>query len=277
MKKYLVLSMSIILIVFSLPLGASADTIPDRRLRERVVDEANLLSASEERRLLDKVNEISERQNCDVVIVTVYDIGNKTPNEYADDFFDYNGYGKGKNADGIILLLSMKDRDWAISTTGFAIKAFTDAGQEYIMDDVQPKLSSGNYYDAFSTFAKLCDEYITQAKSGKAYDVNNIPKGQVNSKETITLFERMIIFGVAAVVALIIVSIMKSSLKTVKSQKSAVNYIVEGSMKLTENRDTFLYKNVTKRAKPKNNSHRGGSSTHRSSSGRSHGGSRGKF
>ena len=87
----------------------------------------------------------------------------------------------------------------------------------------------------------------------------------------------MIIFGVAAVVALIIVSIMKSSLKTVKSQRSAVNFIVEGSMKLTENRDTFLYKNVTKRAKPKNNSHRGGSSTHRSSSGRSHGGSRGKF
>ena len=99
MKKYLVLAMSIILIVFSLPLGANADTIPDRRLRERVVDEANLLSASEEKRLLDKVNEISERQNCDVVIVTVYDIGSKTPNEYADDFFDYNGYGKGKNAD----------------------------------------------------------------------------------------------------------------------------------------------------------------------------------
>ena len=45
-------------------------------------------------------------------------------------------------------------------------------------------------------------------------------------------------------------------------------------MKVDESRDIFLYANVTKRAKPKDNS---SSSTHKSSSGRSHGGGGGHF
>ena len=30
------------------------------------------------------------------------------------DFFDYNGFGIGPDADGILLMISMEDRDWEI-------------------------------------------------------------------------------------------------------------------------------------------------------------------
>ncbi len=50
----------------------------------------------------------------------------------------------------------------------------------------------------------------------------------------------------------------------------------DGSLKITESRDLFLYNSVSRTEKPKNNSS-GGSSTHTSSSGSTHGGGGGKF
>ena len=46
----------------------------------------------------------------------------------------------------------------------------------------------------------------------------------------------------------------------------------QGSLQVTESRDIFLYRNVIRTAKPKETS-----TTHTSSSGRTHGGSSGKF
>ena len=57
----------------------------------------------------------------------------------------------------------MGDRNWAIATHGYAIEAFTDAGQEYIMEQVKPYLSDGDYNEAFQMFAMECDDFIMQA------------------------------------------------------------------------------------------------------------------
>ena len=97
--------------------------------KTRVVDMADLLSDSEESSLLFKLDEISERQQFDVVVVTVGSLDGKTPTAYADDFYDYNGYGFGAEYDGVLLLVSMEERDWRISTCGYGITALTDAGQ----------------------------------------------------------------------------------------------------------------------------------------------------
>ena len=50
----------------------------------------------------------------DLVVVTANTLGGKSPMEYADDYYDYNGY----TDDGALLLVSMEDRDWWISTKG---------------------------------------------------------------------------------------------------------------------------------------------------------------
>ena len=49
----------------------NTDTIPDTRLLPRLTDEADLLTDAEEEELLTKLDEISERQQCDVVVATV--------------------------------------------------------------------------------------------------------------------------------------------------------------------------------------------------------------
>ena len=239
----------------------------------RLVDESDLLSNREEKDLLERLDDVSDDYQCDVVIVTVDSLDGKTATEYADDFYDYNGYGYGRNYDGILLLVSIEYRDYAISTTGYGIEVFTDAGLSYIEDEFIPYLSSGDYAKSFNTFVDLCEKFLIQAENGEPYDIDNMPFIMLEWY----YIPLAIIIGF--VISAIIVNIMRSGLTSVSKQRAASNYIRNGSMKVTNQRDNYLYKNVnrTKIETSSSSGSRGGSSTHRSSSGRSHGGSSGKF
>lgn len=248
----------------------TTQTIPDNRLLPRLTDEADLLSDSEETDLLAKLDEISERQECDVVVATVNSLEGKTAMEYADDFYDYNGYGYGEERDGIILLISMEERDWWMSTCGYGITAFTDAGQKYMSDKFITMLSDGEYADAFAKYADLCDEFLTQAKTGEPYDTGNMPK------ESLNIIWLPIDLAVGLFAAFIVASLKKMKLKTVRRKAEAQDYVVDGSFRVTKNYDCFITKSVTTRTIHRDDDS-GGSSTHTSSSGSSHGGSGGSF
>lgn len=268
-KKLFIVFFALLLSVISAFPVLAADDMP------RLVDMADLLSDSEETDLLGKLNEISERQQVDIVVVTVDSLEGESPMVYADDFYDYYGYGYGDERDGILLLVSMEERDWYISTTGYGITAVTDAGREYMSEKILPDLSDGYYAAAFTTFAELCDDFITQAMTGEPYDVDHLP--QEPFAPVITF---VISFGIAFVIALIATGIMKGQLKTVRSQPRADSYVKDGSMQLTKKKDLFLYKHVDRREKPKEKETEtspGGSKTHTSSSGTTHGGGGGKF
>lgn len=268
-----VFSMTVILTlsaVFVFPACAAGD-LP------RLVDMADLLSDEEEADLSGLLDEISRRQQVDVVVVTVDSMEGASAMVYADDFYDYNGYGYGDGRDGILLLISMDERDWYISTCGFGITALTDAGREYISEIFVNDLSMGDYAAAFTSFAKLCDNFLTQAKTGEPYDVDFLPK------EPFEPFLSLVTaFAIAFVIALISTGIMKGQLKTVHSQTAADNYMKQDSMKLTRKNDLFLYKKVDRRRRETasssgSSSSSGGSRTHTSSSGTTHGGGGGKF
>lgn len=170
MKKRISLFLTAILLCLACAFPVWAGT------ENRLADQAVLLSADEQDALSASLDDISERGEVDVVIVTTDSLGGKTAQEYADDYFTDYGYGQGEDRDGILFLVDMGDRNWAIATHGYAIDAFTDAGQSYIMDQVKPYLSDGDYSEAFQTFALQCDDFIMQAESGKPYDVDNLPK-----------------------------------------------------------------------------------------------------
>lgn len=234
----------------------------------RVLDGADLLTASEAADVAAALDEVSEQHSMEFAIVTVDSLGEFTPADYADDTFDdlFDG------ADGALLLVSMQYRDWYISTCGSAIRMFTDAGIDYIGEKVSSLLSDGKYADAFMKFAELCDQFATQAETGEPYDSNNLPR------EPLSAIWILIAIVVGFVLSGMVVSGMKSKLKTVRAQNEAANYVRDGSMNLTNSRDLYLYHTVTRAKKADNNNKRSsGSSTHTSSSGRTHGGGGGKF
>ena len=114
-----------------------------------VVDEANLMSPDQVLDLNDRANALSQEFNMDIVIVTTDDTGGKSSREFADDYFDYNGYGVGPNYDGILFLIDMDNRETYISTTGQGIRYLTDVRIEAVLDRVfDSGLLVGDYYGA---------------------------------------------------------------------------------------------------------------------------------
>lgn len=280
----------------------------------RLVDNADLLSESEKTKLLEELDEASEKLEYDIVIVTVDTLGGKTLKQYAEDFFDYNGYGYGETYDGVILLISMESRDWYVSTSGAGEYSISSDNISFIGDFIFAYLSMGEYYDAFSSFVDLCEHFITAAGyssdisdgSGTVTDntedffeygtdddtVSDKVEGLFDKffgnasdgeREPLSLIAIPICLAIGLVVALIVVAVMRSKLKSVRRQAGANNYVKENSMVLTAEGDRYLYRHVDRVAKPKDDDddfHGGSRSSggfHTSSSGRSHGGGGGKF
>ena len=265
MKKSIHILLIALSMLFVLAVSVSAADLP------LVYDEADLLTDAEEAALLSKLEAISAEADMDVVVALVDSIGELSSMEYADDFFDYNNYGQGSNRDGLVLLISMEERDWWISTRGYAIEAFTDAGIEYIGEKVTPYLSDGDYAAAFDEFAAQCEAFIAQAKTGDPYDTHNLPKDPFNKGMALII---ALVGGF--IIAKIYTGKLKGQLNTVRKQTAAAGYVKENSLNISNSRDFFLYRNIQKRAKETSSSG-GGSDTHTSSSGASHGGGGGKF
>ncbi len=215
-----------------------------------LIDQANLLDLNEFETISVELEQLQNKYDVDVVILTVETVGSKSMRAYADDYYDYNGYSD----DGVLLLIAMEEREMYISTTGDCIDAFTDYDIETICDDIWYDLSEGEYAQAFQCFIQNCDDQLNVYVNGEPF----------KPLETVC-----VALVVGFVIALIVVSVMKSQLKSVAFQKSANNYAKMETLKLTNSTDLFLYRNIRRVAKPQNNS---SSSTHRSSSGRSHGG-----
>ena len=275
MKKKIFAVIAAVLICMCTVLPAfAADTDDFAEVYYRLNDLADLLTDREEEELMETLDEISYRQKMDVTIATVDDLdGYSTASEYADEIYDFCQYGYGKNKDGLLLMISMEDRDWAISTCGDAIRVFTDAGIKYIGEQIKPDLSDGRYAAAFRKFVELCDDFITQAATGKPYDRSNLPREPLGAGWIV------ISVAVGVVLAFCIVSGMKGKLKTVRKQTKADSYVKKDSLALTNSMDLFLYQTVSqsKKAKESDSDSSSGSSTHTSSSGTTHGGGSGKF
>ena len=227
-------------------------------INARVSDGAGLLTEEQLVNLKSQINNIIDKCNFDAVIVTVNSLNGKKPVVYADDYFDYNGFGFGSDRDGALFLVSMEDRDWYISTSGKGIQAITDARINEIKSKVVPYLSNGNYYGAFTQFLSMTEGYL-------------------ENPDTVTNNKTRNLIGVwiaAFVIALAAVLIMGAQLKTAHPKQLANDYVKSGSFKLTHKRDFFINTHTSRTPRPKDT---GGSGVHTGSSGRSHGGGGGKF
>ena len=229
-----------------------------------VVDLAELLTPAERNQLTQTLTRISNAHNCDVVVVTTRSIGNKSPMTFADDYYDQNGY----RTDGILLLISMADHDWWVSTAGRAIPAVTDDALKKIEKSIVDDLHYENYASAFNTYANLCDDFLTRAENGKPYKEKPISAAFAGIS--------------AAIVGLITGGIgtgsMSSKLKSVRRKSSASDYVRRDSLNVMDASEYYLYSNVTRTPiETESRSGGGGGGVHVSSSGVSHGGGGGKF
>lgn len=216
----------------------------------RLTDQAKLLTSHEEDELLDRLDDVSEEFDMDVVILTVEDLDGDTPKDFAEDYYEDQEFAQ----DGILLLVSMQERDYYILPRGFAEEAIDRGDLDNICQIVQDSLREDEYEEAFHDFVDQVEQYVNGYINGNPFDVGG---------------NLAVCLIIGLVIGWIATSVMKGELKSVRSKQEANAYVKSGSMHLTHSGDFFLYRHVTRREKPQNHSS--------SASGSSRGGAGGKF
>lgn len=224
----------------------------------RVNDFANLLSNDEENNLKDKIKEIKDKYKYDIVILTTSDTEGKSSQDYADDFYDYNGFGYDEKNSGLLLLINMEERFINIYTTGDAIENFSTEKLDNILDDIYEDISNGNYYEASDMFLDKVEGSLKIIKN-----------------------KNIIVLSISLIISMIIAAAICFIIRykyTHGSSVSGMNYLKNDSVNFLARRDQYITSHTTRRKIERNNGGSGGSSsgTHVSSSGTSHGSGSGR-
>jgi len=255
---------------------------------DNIYDYLDYLSSDNILSLQGEIDRLKSKHGLDIAIVITDDTEGKSSRDYADDFYDYNGFGLDDQYSGLLLLINMDIREIWISTTGMAIRIFTDYRIDRTLDRVASYLSDGDYYMACSIFLSSVDAYAQEG----------VPKGQYNydtetgqkdyyDKRPVTYTEKAVammkspkVYIVAAALALFTTLMLSKSSKG-KQTTNKLTYEQNGSFTLRNQRDQFIRQSTSQVMISSSSSSRGGgggrSSTHRGSSGRSHGGGGRRF
>jgi uncharacterized protein len=230
--------------------------------QKRVIDNAGLLSGSEISVLESLAARIASTYNFDLVILTETSIGNASPMNYADDYFDYNGF---MGRDGCLFLQVTETRDYWFSTSGRGIRILNSAAFKKLESDVVSFLRNDDPAGAYQAFIGDWEKFLALDAEGKSY----------NFVAEHALWFYIGAWVVSLIIALVAVSVMKAKLNTVHPKTEADSFIIPGSLAFTLRQDSFLYSAVTKSERADSSS--SGSGSHTGSSGMSHGGGGGKY
>jgi uncharacterized protein len=233
----------------------------------RVVDNAGLLSNTEKADLERRIAEIASKYSFDLVIVTENSTGGIKPMDYADDFFDYNGYGLGEDRDGCLFLQVTATRDYWFSTSGRGIKILNSTAYGKLESDVLNFLSSDDPAGAYLAYINAWEEFLVLDAKGRSYNFFH----RWNAVLVI------IAWVISFLIGFVVVQSWKAQMNTALPKKEADPYMVPGSLAFTVQQERFLYSAVTKTKRAEASSSSGGGGRHISSSGRSHGGGGGKY
>jgi len=226
---------------------------------DRVTDIAGVLTGAQLAQLNVVADEISEKNRCDVFIITVDTLDGLDVEDLAWEAFDLFELGYGSERSILLLLLSIEERDFALIAYGFGNTAFTDHGKDVMLDrHILPLLAENKYFAAFATYLDKASEYLEMARAGNPFDIDNDP---------VLLAEKSrenfwIKLGITILLPLLIAGVLcfrwKSQMKTATLKREAGQYIPQGGFRLTHSSDQFLFSTETRRTIETNSS--GGSS-----------------
>jgi len=244
---------------------------------DNVTDAAELLTLEQWQTLEQQARDISGQYGVGVYIITVADFLEYTEGEIEDAadalYYEYT-LGLGEGQDGILLLLSMAERDYILIAYGEnAQYAFNDEGRAYMDDYFLDDFSADAWADGFAEYLFWAGDYLENAKNGNPYSDDHIP---VSAEEEAS--SRKLAIGVTLlaplVVAWIYTGALSSKMKSVAKAEKASDYMA-GRLNLTEHHDIYTHTTETKRRIEKEEEKDDNSTTVKSSGGGS--GTKGKF
>lgn len=198
-----------------------------------IFDNSDLLTFDEWEKLEARAADISQRHGCGVYVAFVDDF---TEYGYGNDvykttyqLYHANELGMGDDRDGIIILLSMAERDYAMFVYGtYAETAFNSYGQEKLEKAFLGNFKEDDWYGGVSNYLSTCDEYLTRADAGKP--VRESPALLI----AIAVVASCLLSGAICL-------FLKRSMKTVHQKVEANEYVAPGGLQLSKQYDRYTH------------------------------------
>ena len=250
MKKKITLSLLLALCLV-LSLGGAALASGEMAV-PYVTDAAGLLTQDEVLALEAQAEQIAEDYGCAPYILVVenyrdyedtYDV-----REAGMNLYERWELGHGPEKNGLLLILSMAERDYALVTNGSVThQAFTDYGQEALREQFLDNFHNDDWAGGFRDYLDGCAWLLEQARNGTPYDVNTAPKG----------FNPLILV-IPLVLALVVCLVLTGQMKTAKRKTEAGDYMVPNGVEMRVVQDIFTHRTVTRQVIQQNENKGGG-------------------
>ena len=229
---------------------------------ERIFDEADILTETEEYSLQKYMDKVSKEKQVDIVIVTTNDAEGKQPREYAENFYKTHDFGyEDSDGTGLLYLISLDksvtgNRELWMTTAKEAKDYFSESRIDSVLDNIYNTLTADeelNYYGSCNEFIKGIEKYMNVSESVPVFLTKWYSK-----------------LGIALVITMIIFFILIFNFGG-KKTTAAETYLDVNSIKRNIKEDTYMYTRTTK-TKIEKSSSSSGSSSGGSSSGGGYGG-----
>lgn len=258
-----------------------------------VYDYADAFTDSEELELQELCEEVGKELELDLVVVTTNEAGNKTSEQYADDFYDQGRYGyEEEYGSGVLFLLDFDNSNMWISTSDLAMLYIdNDIDVDTILDAIEAETDKKDYYASAEAFVGAVSDIVETNKNDSEFEeladrwdqggyeeydeFEDVYSSQIMEAHEDTVFTALknplLCLGIGAAFALIVVLFMCFSSST-KMTAGSKTYMKSGSFNILRRFDKFTHTTTTTRQVNSSSGGGGSSSGHRSSGGRSHGG-----
>ena len=216
-----------------------------------IAEEAGILSADDCAVLNEAAAAISDEYGCGVYIVTVSDMADYIdPDEVSETgetgiaaFAEYAwnafGFANSHDGSGVMLVLSMAERDFDLIAHGDTCNAaFTDYGKYLLQDEFLDNFREDDWYGGFADYIAACGRYLEANANGTPIDVE--PEVPLTVGEKIG-FGLMVGLPLGILVAFIVCAVYKRQLKSVRRATEAARYTVSGGTEISKREDLFTH------------------------------------
>src|SRR5476651_306687 len=183
-----------------LAVAAIAQTFP--ALSGRIVDQANVISASARQAIEPKLADLETKSGIQLVVATVNSLDGQEIEPYANALFRNWKLGEKAKNNGVLLLVAPKERRVRIEV-GYGLEGtLTDAlGKVIITNAITPRLKAGDFSDGIS---RGVDDIITVLTTD-ASEWEKRPSLRVDSQPASDPVNWILILVIIVVVVLLIV------------------------------------------------------------------------
>ena len=214
MKKINII-LIISILILSLSFSSFAINIPEPTNDFFVNDFAGVISEEDEQKIMKIGADLYSQTTAQIVVVTVHSLDGNEVNDYALELGREWGVGSKETNNGVVLLLSVNDREVTIQV-GYGLEGcLTDAGTGRILDDYAiPYLSNNDFstglLEAYKAIVgDVCTEYGVELNPNYQITYDDYDYHYSNDLSDTDDFGSIMLFATALVLVLLILFISK--------------------------------------------------------------------